>query len=127
MSLVWNSKRLLVIEIIPIQEIIERTEGVNTLDRAGEENVDAVVKKPGAELERVIPTLRRDVIDCFEEIDVAPERRERCGTEIRDTRDVHGGSDFVVDGRSRRLLVYWTRASFSERELSVVTLLTTTV
>ena len=49
LNLVWNSKRLLVIDVIPTQEIIERAEGVNTLRRAGKENVDAVVKKPTAE------------------------------------------------------------------------------
>ena len=47
----------------------------------------------------MIPALRRDVVDCFEQIDVAPERRERRGAEIRNARDVYGWSDFVVDRR----------------------------
>src|SRR5690349_12377440 len=47
----------------------------------------------------MIVALRRVVVDSIEEIDVARERRERRGTEARDTGNVDCWADDVVDRR----------------------------
>ena len=47
----------------------------------------------------MIAALRRDVVDSFEEIDVARERRERRGAKVRDACDIDCRPDFIVDRR----------------------------
>src|SRR5678815_1860188 len=47
----------------------------------------------------MISALRRDVINGFDEVNVARERRNRRGAEVRNAGDVHCRSYFIVDRR----------------------------
>src|SRR5688572_32087239 len=64
-------------------------------------------KKTATGLERVIAELSGNVINDFEEVDVARERRERGGAEVRNARDVDGRPNFAgvanLDRKSTRL------------------------
>src|SRR6185369_6159075 len=99
LNLVRRAKRLLVVEVVATQEIVERAERVNALHSAGEENVDAVVEKTATRFQRMRSADSRDVVDGFEQVDIAGQRRERRRTEIRHARDPDYWSDVVVHRR----------------------------
>src|SRR6185369_3176867 len=72
---------------------------VNAFERAGKEDVDAVVEIISANFQRMRAALCGDVVDSFEQIDIATLRRECRNTQACNSGDVDCWSDSVIDRR----------------------------